>query len=257
MSGTRDRSARALSRTLCREPDDLLKPAAALPDQDGHLVPVHQVRGGRRADHDHHVDPGRQVLEQRAHRRNPDPGSEQRNPFAQARMTGERAVGALDSDPGARPQAGRRPALVAETLDGDPDVRRLRQGGQRVRVPLPPQPLVRKCQWKNWPPDTASRSRRAPADHRDDPGRLLADLDDPEPVPQAPPRPAARPGTPAPCPRWPPRSRSKRPDQRMADERGAGEDLVRERHRQPDVGYRWITHQVSYLQPALDLPVGA
>ena len=73
-----------------------------LPDQGGHLVPVHQVRRGRRAHHDHRVHPGRQVLEQCAHRGNADPGGEQRDPFAKARVTGERAIGAFDRHPGLR-----------------------------------------------------------------------------------------------------------------------------------------------------------
>ena len=172
-------------------------------------------------------------------------------------MAGERAVGSFDSDPGARPQAGRRPALVAEPLDGDPDVGRPGQGGQRVRVPLPPQlpgeemPQEELAARYGQPVQVPS-----PADHRDDPRRLGADLDDPELVPQAPPDRLRDPEHDDHPRGGRPDRDPQRPDQRMADEGDAGEDLVGERQSQPQVQVQVDDPPRLVLDPAPDLPVG-
>ena len=97
----------------------------------------------------------------------------------------------------------------------------------------------------------------SPADHRDDPRRLLADLDDPELVPQAPPGRLRDPvhehhprgGRPDHDPQ--------RPDQRVADEGDAGEDLVGERHREPEVQVQVNDPPGFVPEPTPDVPVRA
>src|SRR5208282_253236 len=125
---------------------------------------------------------------QRAQRGNAHSGADQRDAIIGARMAGERSVGPLDGDAGTRPEPTHRAALVAEPLDGHTDIGRLWQRGQRVRVRLPPQVPGEEAPEE----ELASRNRQAIqpptlADDRDHAWRLFADLDDPKPVPQAPP----------------------------------------------------------------------
>ncbi len=92
----------------------------------------------------------------------------------------ERAVGAFDRDPRTRPEAGHSSALVADSLDGYPDVWRLRQRGEGVRMRVPPQIPDEEAPEEEL---TAGYGKTvevpAIADDGEDAGRLGANLEAP------------------------------------------------------------------------------
>ena len=118
----------------------------------------------RCAKDDDGVGAAREVLEQRADRGDPDATGDEHRLVAVAVVRGERAVGALDRDLGARPKPSDSPAEVPHALDGQPEEGGPRQRREREGMCLPPHARVRNRHSKNCPPET--RGARAPGRDR-------------------------------------------------------------------------------------------
>ena len=134
--------------------------------RSGDLRAEHEVLPPGGPQHDHRLGAARQVFQQRPHRGDPDPGGDQHRSRPPLGMPGEHAVRSLDGDPGARLEPGQRRGVVADPLDGQPQVGRLRQRGQRVGVGLPPHA-----------PGQEAPEEELPAGHRQ-PVQVLAPADD-------------------------------------------------------------------------------
>ena len=193
--------------------------------------------GGRCPDDERDVDRCGQVLEEGAEGGDAHARPDQRHSVIGAHVMREGAVGAFDRHAGPGLECPDRPALVAEPLDGHPEVGRLGEGGQGVGVGVPPQLLGEEPP----PEELAARDGQAiepspRADDREDPRRLLAHRRHPELMAQAAgdrsdePEQDHHPGGRGPD------GDPHRLGERVADERSAGGDLVGERQCQPEVG---------------------
>ena len=116
------------------------------------MVEYHVLSCGR-AQHDHDVNRGGQVLEDGAHRSDPDAGRDEQDLVAAARMCRDRAVGTFDGHPCADRDVRHGLGEVAERLDSHAEERRPRQCGYRVGMGLPPQVAVEKAPLQELPAD--------------------------------------------------------------------------------------------------------
>src|ERR1700722_10066094 len=102
-------------------------------------------------------------------------------------MLREGAVRAFDGNACAGPQPGSSQALVTETLDRDPEIRRSRQSGERVRMSVPPEIPREKAPLEELTTrDGEAIELPTRADQREDSRCLLADTDDAELMTQTP-----------------------------------------------------------------------
>ena len=179
----------------------------------------------------------RQLLQQREHRSGADADADEQQPVALGRVGGEDAVRPLDRDA----RSGRDPrqvaAVVAEILDGDAQQIALRRRRQRIRMRLPPQPAAQEPPLEELAAGHGQPVEPAPAHQHGDHARPLrrhalhADS-----VAQRPPQREPDPRRHHHGERAGPQQRPPRPRDRMAGERGAGVDLVRERQEKREVG---------------------
>src|SRR5258708_13038966 len=165
-----------------------MEPTAALPYQSTDLVTVDEILDGRCPDDDHHMDPAGQVLQQRAQRGDPYSGTNQRDAIRHADMARERSVGSLDGHAGSGLELTNGTALVAEPLDGHPDMGGPGQRGQRVRVRLPPEVSGEEAPEEELAPGYRQAIEPpTPADDREHARCVLGDRDDPQLMAEAPP----------------------------------------------------------------------
>ena len=214
-----------------------MKLTATLLDEGGNLVTMDDVFWCRCPDDDRNLYRFGQVLEQGAKWSDTDPRTDQSHAFERACVSGECAIGPLDEDGCPGLELGNRAALIAEPLDGHPEVRGPRECGERIRVCVPPElsrqeaPLEELASGYREPTKVSTR-----AGDREDPGCLLLDGDDPEP--------ALKIATDRPeDPEHNDASRRRQPDsdpirsgERVADERATGDDLVGEGESEREVG---------------------
>src|ERR1039457_871356 len=136
--GNEPRQRALVERYPLAAADQLMQLAAAVPDQFPHLLAEHKIffSGGPQYD-DRSAGP-RQVFQQRSQCRDADPGCHQQSFRPLLRVPRECPVWSLDGNRCTRPQPRQRSGVMTSTFDGEPEVRRPGQCGQRVRVGLPP-----------------------------------------------------------------------------------------------------------------------
>ena len=125
---------------LVARADDLVELPATLFDEACELVAVHDVLRSRGTDDQRHIDRQGQILEEGAQRGDAHSGADQRDAIGWTRMWVNAPYGPSIATrvPGL---SGDGAALITQTLDGDPEVRRLRERGERVGVRVPPELL--------------------------------------------------------------------------------------------------------------------
>ena len=171
----------------------LVEPSAPAPDEGGDLVPVHDISGAEaRTMTATSVRP--EILEQGPQGGDADPAPMRTTRSVDTGVVGERPVGTLDGHPGARPSR-RTARLWSPSALTVTRIRGSGEGGERVRVRLPPQVPGQETPLE----ELASRHGQAveaaaPADDREHARGFLADLDDPQLVADVAPDRLARPG---------------------------------------------------------------
>ena len=148
--------------------------------------PEHEVLAPRCAiDEREFSAAGRQVLQHRPERGDPDAPGDERDPAACPAGGGQHAVGALEIDPCTDRRVGQSARVVAQVLDGEPEPRSVRGSGHREGMPAPP------CVASEEPHDEVlPGSSRQPVEvaagqvQRDDTRRFGHYVRDPEPMPE-------------------------------------------------------------------------
>src|SRR5215469_1394787 len=261
---TRDDVGHEVAQVSCTQadlvprPDKLVQAAAALLDQGGNLVSVHQPGRRGRADDHRDVRLLRQVLEQRAQRRDTHAGPDEQHAICQPRVVGEGSVRPLDGDGGTGSELGHEVASIAGRLDRDPEVWRARQRREREGVRLPPEVPGEKPPLEELPAGYGQLVKvLALADDRDDAGRLVPHLDDAELVLQAPPDRLADPEGDDHARRGDPDRDPQCPGQRVANEGHAGDDLMGEGEREAEVEVQVDGPPCLVPKPAPDRAIGS
>ena len=98
-----------VERDLVAGSDEFVEPAAAQCDELFELIAVDNLLGGRSPYDDGDRNPRREIFQESPKRGDTDARTDQGHTIKGPGVMGERPVGTLDSNPRARPQAGRPP----------------------------------------------------------------------------------------------------------------------------------------------------
>ena len=135
-------------------------------------------------DHDG-VGSSREILEEGPHRRHSNAAGDQERVLAVPNVTGERAVGSLDGDPGADLEVRKRCREVAHRLDGQSEMRWPWPRRQRERMGLPPHAPRKEPPLEELPTGNRQPIERSTlADDRGDARCLLTDVHDDQAMPE-------------------------------------------------------------------------